>query len=367
MLVDFHYVPAKGWRPIMVCLKKSMGVLALVVLLLPAPNLMAADLPFATTKVSLETKSLQRQFEGTVEAVNKATISAQTSGQVTHINFDVDDFVQKDAIIVRFNDAEHKSRLNQAISALDAANARAEAAKREFDRVKPLFKSGTVARARFDSATSGLSTTKADVERAVAAVEQAREQLSYTIVRAPFSGLVVDRHVQIGETASPGKPLMTGFSLEALRVRAEVPEQYARQIRKSNRATVLAGNDEPINVNKLTVFPFADPKSNTVTIRLELPPGTTSVFPGMLVKARFKIGEVETLLMPAKAIVARGEVRGAYLVGNENNVHLQQIRTGKVFDNGDVEILSGLKQGDRVALDPLRAAIYRKQIAGDDK
>lgn len=354
----------------MVCLKKSMGAFALAVLILPTLHLVAAnsaDLPFATTTVTRELKSLQRQFEGTVEAVNKATISAQTSGQVTHINFDVDDFVEKDAVIVRFNDAEHKSRLNQAISAHDAASARAKAAKREFDRVEPLFKSGTVARARFDAATSGLSTTKADVERANAAVEQAREQLSYTIVRAPFSGLVVNRHVQIGETASPGKPLMTGFSLEALRVRAEVPEQYARQIRKSNKAIVVSGTGEKITVNKLTVFPFADPKSNTVTIRLELPSGTDSVFPGMLVKARFKVGEVETLVMPTKAIVARGEVRGAYLVDGENNVHLQQIRTGKVFDNGDVEVLSGLKQGDQVALDPLRAAIYRKQLAGDDK
>jgi RND family efflux transporter MFP subunit len=347
-------------------LKKTMGAFALAALLLP-PTPKAAELPFATAKVTSQKKSLQRYFEGTVEAVNKATVSAQTSGQITRINFDVDDYVEKGAVIVRFNDTEHKSRLKQAISALDAAKSRADAAEQEFDRVKPLFKNGTVARSRYDSAKSALDTTRADVERAVASVAQAREQLSYTIIKAPYSGLVVDRHVQIGETASPGKPLMTGFSLEKLRVRSEVPEQYALQIRKSKVATVIAGNSEEIAVNKLTVFPFADPKSNTVTVRLELPGGTKSVFPGMLVKARFKIGETNTLVMPAAAVVFRGEVTGAYLLDENNKVHLQQIRTGKSYGDGDIEILSGLKKGDRVALDPLSAAIYLKQSVGEGK
>ncbi len=348
--------------------KKALGALVLAALILPEyQTLNAAELPFATVKISKQTKSLERLFEGTVEAVNKATISAQTSGLITEINVDVDDFVEKDAIIVRFNDTEHKSRLDQAISAQVAAKARAAAAQQEFDRVKPLFKSGTVARSRYDSAKSALDTTKADVQRAAAAIAQAREQLSYTIVRAPYSGLVVNRHVQVGEMASPGKPLMTGFSLEKLRVRSEVPEQYARKIRKSNMATIISGDGKEISVDKLTVFPFADPRSNTVTIRLELPTGTDSVFPGMLVKARFKVGEAAVLTIPEEAIVTRGEVTGAYLVDANDKAHLQQIRTGKIYPDGNVEVLSGLNEGDRVAIDPLRAAIFLKQSAGEDK
>ncbi len=92
-----------------------------------------------------------RQFEGNVEAVEKSTISAQTSGRVTQINFDVDDYVKSGAIILRFADNEHKAQVKQAQSALNAASARYLAATQSFKRTSALFKNGTVAKARFDA------------------------------------------------------------------------------------------------------------------------------------------------------------------------------------------------------------------------
>ena len=333
-------------------------------LLVLASTVSAAELPFELVTAKVEVVDTQRQFEGTVEAINKTTVSAQTSGRITFINFDVDDFVEQGAVILQFSDIEHRSRLDQAKSALDAAVAQARAARQEFNRVDQLFKNGTVARARYDQAKSALDATDAQVKSATAAVEQAQEQLGYTVVKAPYSGLVVERHVEIGEIANPGQPLMTGFSLEQLRVRSEVPEQFAQVIRQSNVAMVLPNSGDKINVTKLTVFPFADPKSNTVTIRLELPQGIKSVFPGMLVKTRFKVGEHEMLVVPEKALAIRGEVTGLYRVDGDN-VILQQVRTGRRLSNGLVEILTGIRAGDKVALDPLKAAIYLKSNAGE--
>ncbi len=324
----------------------------------------AAELPFELATAKIEVVDTQRQFEGTVEAINKTTVSAQTSGRITYINFDVDDFVEQGAVILRFSDIEHRSRLDQARSALDAAMAQAKAAGQEFERVDKLFQNGTVAKARYDQAKSALDAADAQTKSAKAAVEQAQEQLGYTVVRAPYSGLVVERHVEIGEIANPGQPLMTGFSLEQLRVRSEVPEQFAQVIRQRNVAMVLPNNGDPIKIKKLTVFPFADPKSNTVTIRLELPQGIKSVFPGMLVKTRFKVGEHEMLVVPEKALAIRGEVTGLYRVDGDN-ITLQQVRTGRRLNNGMVEILTGIRSGDKIALDPLKAAIYLKSKAGE--
>ena len=340
---------------------------ALIAMLYFPTNMLAAELPFKLAKAGIITVDSQRQFEGTVEAVNKTTVSAQTSGRITYINFDVDDFVEQGAVILRFSDSEHKSRLDQASGTLAAAMARARAAEQDFERVSKLFKIGTVAKARFDQAKSEIDASVAQAQNARAAVEQAGEQLGYTVVKAPYSGLVVERHVEIGEIANPGKPLMTGFSLEQLRVRSEVPEQFAQLIRKSNVATVILGTGDNIAVQELTVFPFADPNSNTVTIRLALPEGIKSVFPGMLVKTRFKIGEIKMLVVPEIAIARRGEVTGVYLVDNANNVALQQVRTGREMDNGMIQILTGLKDKDRFALDPLKAAIYLKKNAGETK
>ncbi len=330
---------------------------ALLTATIPA---VADGLPFSTAVINLQNVAETHQFEGTVEAVNKATISAQTSGRIIEINFDVDDYVKAGEVIIRFSDKEHKARLDQATSELKSAIARRVAAEQDFNRVSKLFKKGTVARARYDNAKSSIDSAIAQQERAQAAVQQAKEQLAYTVVRAPFSGFVIQRHVEIGEAANPGTPLMTGFSLEKLRVRSEVPQQFARVIREQNRATVIVDKDTTIKAESLTVFPFADPKSNTVTVRLRLPDGTKSVFPGMLVKTVFKTGENSVLTMPEKAIVRRSEVTGAYLVLDHEKVRFQQIRAGRSFANGKVAVLSGLEAGDKVALDPLKALIHIK-------
>jgi len=225
---------------------------------------------------------------------------------------------------VRFSDVEHKTRLAQA--AFDAATAR----------------EGT----------------------AQAAVYQAKEQLGYTIVKAPYSDFVVERHVQLGEVANPCQPLMTGFLLKKLRVRVAVPQQFAALIRKENTATIEDDAGNLIKAARLTVFPFADARSNTVTIRAALPEGIKSAFPGMLVKTAFKVGASKMLSVPESAIVRRGEVVGVYLIDGDNLIHLQQIRTGRLR-NGSVEVLSGLKQGDKIAKDPLHAALILK--TGEDQ
>lgn len=298
-----------------------------------------------------------RRFEGNVEAVNKSTVSAQTSGRIKEINFDVDDYVKAGEVILRFYDSEHKARLAQAESALMAATARRIAADQTFQRTRTLFKKGTVSKASFDNAKSSIDAAIAGEDSAKAALVQAREQLTYTVVKAPYSGFVVQRHVQIGEIANPGQPLMTGFSLEKLRVKADVPQQFAPAIRASSTAIVYDDNGGETASSTLTVFPFADPKSNTVTVRIALPKGTKSMFPGMLVKTAFKIGERTALVIPQSAVARRGELVGAYVVDDDGKIRLQQIKTGQPVSKDAIEVLSGLSTGDKIALDPLAASI----------
>ncbi len=334
------------------------AMIAAIILPLGSHALKAA--PLETAVAREQVMQNLRRFEGSVEAVNKSTVSAQTSGRIAQINFDVDDYVKAGAVIVRFYDTEHKARLKQAESALMAASARRLAAEQTFKRTQTLFKKGTVAKARLDTATSNFNSAKASEESSEAALQQAREQLTYTIVKAPYSGFVVQRHVQIGEIANPGQPLMTGFSLDKLRVKADVPQQFADAIRAGNEAVVYGPDNKAISATGLTVFPFADPKSNTVTIRIALPEGTKKVFPGMLVKTAFKIGEKTVLSIPQNSVVRRGEVIGAYVMDSNGKLHLQQIRTGRVLSDKSIEVLSGLKAGDKVAIDTLKASIQLK-------
>ncbi|MCP4047017.1 MAG: efflux RND transporter periplasmic adaptor subunit [Gammaproteobacteria bacterium] len=341
----------------------TAALLGTLVIAAPEPGF-AAQNSLATdiiTKHDIDDVSL---FDGVVEAINRSTISAQTSGRVTEINFDVDDQVPSGAIIMRFDDGEHKARLLQSENSLKAAEAIRTGAKDVLDRVEKLHQRGTVAKARLDDAKASYETANARSGAARAAVEQAKEQLAYTIIKAPYEGIVVGRHVQVGELASPGQPLMTGFSLEELRVKVAVPQQFANLIRRENNAVIHDDDGGTITAEKLTIFPYADAKSNTVTIRAILPTGSRNIFPGMLLKVAFKTGIQSSLFVSDKSTVKRGEVRGVYLMHENGSLYLQQIRTGRLID-GQVEVLSGLKQGDRIVRNPLEAVISIKSMTDD--
>ena len=152
-------------------------------------------------------------LDGVVEAVNRSTIAAQTGGQITEIHFDVDDFVEKGQVIVRLRDSQQKAALTAAEAQLKQAETALQDAQDTYDRAVKVFDKGAISEADMDKITAALESARAAGEAAAAGVEQAREQLEYTKISAPYTGIVTERHVQTGEVAAPGTPIMSGISL----------------------------------------------------------------------------------------------------------------------------------------------------------
>ena len=320
----------------------------------------AVDVPFATLTVGYEAAPRERVFDGTVEAVDQATVSAQTSGRVAEIYYDVDDFVEAGARIMRFTDTEQRAALDSARAALGEAEARAAEAESEFARISAMFENGTVARARFEQAQANRVAAAARLEAAHAGVMNAEQQLEYTVVRAPYAGIVSRRHVAVGELVRPGAPLMSGLSLERVRVVVDVPQSMLDPIREIGKANVYVG-ERTIAAESLTFFPVADAATNTFRVRATLPAGSATLYPGTFVKIGFVVGETERMLVPASALVQRSELTAVYVVG-EDFVTLRQIRVGRGY--GDrIEVLAGLAAGETVAADPVAAGVYRQERA----
>lgn len=320
---------------------------------------MAADTtpPLRTVPAEVGTTAVERVFDGIVEAVHQATISAETAGRIQGINYDIDDFVEAGAVLIRFTDVEQQTGLQRAQADLAGARARLVEANEEFARAENLKERGLGSQRDLDRALAARKSASASVTSAESAVVSARQQLEYTVVRAPYSGIVTERHIEVGETVSRGQRLISGLSLEQLRVTVDLPQRVANQVRKDPHAAVLT-EAERITPAKVTLFPTADPVTNTFRVRLELPEGQFGLFPGMFVKAAFRVGEAERLLIPVQAMLQRSEVIAVYVVANDA-VRLRQIRVGDSF--GDrVEVLAGLKAGEQVALDPVQAGIYAK-------
>lgn len=339
---------------------KSGLVVAGLLMLGPAAAQSNAELPFETAIVESAQAPLERVYDGRVEAVHQATMSAQTSGRIADVYFDVDDYVESGESIVRFTDTEQQSALRGAEAALAEALARQTQTEEDYRRIAGLLESGTASKRDYDQALAGRDAAVARVSAARSSVDTAKQQLEYTLVRAPYAGIVTERHVEVGEAVTVGQPLMSGLSLESLRVVVNLPQQIATKVREFGSAVVLT-DEGRVAATELTIFPFADSASNTFTVRIELPPGQFALYPGMFVKTAFVIGDADRLLVPASALVRRSEVSGVYVVSDDHRVRFRQVRVGNNFGER-IEVLAGLEDGENIALDPVRAGIYLKTM-----
>ncbi len=188
----------------------------------------------------VQMRELPRQYllDGTVEAVNQSTVSAQTRGQVEQILFDIDDYVEQGALIAVLRDTEQKARLDQAAAELKEAGARLQEARQEHSRIKDIYEKQLVSQSAMDKAGAQLKAARARNQAAEAGLEQAREQYEYTRIRAPYSGIVTQRYIEVGETANPGQRLMSGLSLDQLRVSVDVPQSLIADVRRVGKASI---------------------------------------------------------------------------------------------------------------------------------
>jgi RND family efflux transporter MFP subunit len=312
------------------------------------------DLDTITLRPALAPR--ERSWDGVVEAVDHATLSAQTAGRVLALPFDVNDYVTAGEVVVRFTDVEQQAGLRRAEAALQSAQASFTEAQTEYERIRDIHDRGLVARAQLDQAVARRDAARATLDSTRAALGQAQEQVEYTLVRAPYTGIVTERHVEIGESVGLGQPLVSGLSLDRLRVQVDVPQSDVPALREFGRAALLLDDGRRIEADRITVFPYADPVTHSFRVRVELPEVDTGLHPGMTVKAAFVLGETERLLVPASALVRRSEVSAVYVVDGPRVV-LRQVRLGHRFDDS-YEVIAGLAAGEAIALDPMAARLW---------
>lgn len=313
----------------------------------------------ATFTVKAQAAPVERMLDGAIEAVNQGTVSAQTSGRVAEVLYDVNDFVPAGAVIMRLRATEQRASLGQAQAALTEAAARETETQTRHARIRGLYEDGAASKAQLDAVAAERDAAVARLAAARAALEAAREGVSYTEIRAPYAGVVTQRHVEPGEAVRPGSPLMSGLSLQYLRVAVDLPQSVVEQVREIGKAAVYV-DGRRVEAQRLTIFPQAAPESNTFRARLDLPENAADLYPGMLVKVGFVTGEARRLMIPASALVERSEVTGVYAVDKNGRVSLRQIRVGRRLGER-VEALSGLIDGERIALDPLAAALALRE------
>jgi RND family efflux transporter MFP subunit len=310
-----------------------------------------------TAAVEARDVELTYSAEAVVEAVRQSTVAAQIAGRIVELRFDVGDYVKKGEVIVRIDERAAA----QALAASEAQVRQAEAALRnaraEYERARQLVAQKFLSQAALDRAESEYKAAQERVSALLAGAGQAATERGFATVVAPYSGIVSARHVELGEMATPGKPLMTGFDPGTLRVTATVPQAQVAAIQAGAKARIeLPSVARWIEASSLTVIPAADPRTHTTQVRIGLPAEVRGIYPGIYARAHFVTGKKPALLVPRAALIRRSELTAVYVVSE--SVQLRQIRLGTAGDEKAVEVLAGLKAGERVALDPVKAGLH---------
>jgi RND family efflux transporter MFP subunit len=320
----------------------------------PAPRAEALK----TAAVELRDVELTTSAEAVMEAVRQSTVSAQIAGRIVELRFDVGDYVKKGDVIVRIDERSAARALEASEAQVLEAQAALANARAQYERSKQLLAQKFISQAALDQAEAAYKSAQARVSALVAGAGAAATERSFATVVAPYSGVVSARHVELGEMASPGRPLMTGFDPSTLRVVATVPQAQVAAIQAGGKARIeIPSLGRWVDVKSMTLVPQADPRTHTSRIRLELPAEVRGVVPGIYARAHFVVGKAPRLLVPRAAILRRSEVTAVYVVDGENRAHLRQVRLGSAGDETSVEVLAGLKPGERVALEPVKAGI----------
>ncbi|MEX0594298.1 MAG: efflux RND transporter periplasmic adaptor subunit [Balneolaceae bacterium] len=282
----------------------------------------------------------QIRLSGVVEAVEDATISAENSGRIQSIVDRGDRVRQADVIAVMDN------RLSQAQYA--AAQTGYELAEDTFSRLERLYGEEIIS-------TQDYLSARAQRDQARAQLEQAEKQLEDTEIKAPFSGRIEERFVQIGELAAPGAPVVQLVNTDRLHVAAGVPERYSGQIAEGAPVELVLRTlgTEPIQSEVTFAGNLIDPGTRTFPIEVRLSSMEGRVKPEMVVDLRIRRATLEEAIIVPRTALIRDE-ESIYLFvavnrGEDKTAELREVHTG-VASGSLIQITSGLESGDEVVI-----------------
>ena len=303
--------------------------------------------PVRTQTVDLPAQGFWREFPGVVDAIRKADLAFRVSGKLSKVLVNEGDIVKKNQALAQLDQTDYKIKLK-------SRQADFEKAQADFKRAKDLVTKGHISRSDYDKLKAQHSTAEANLA-------EARQNLSYTTLKAPFSGRVAKRHVENYEDVSNKQPVFSLQDISSLIVKVDVPESVMIRINKDAKrkanAYFEAIPDKRFPLSFMEVSTQADESSKTfeVSFRMSSVEGH-NILPGMSVTVR---GERDTqaesenilVIVPAYAVLEDRQGRYVYIVKAKDKktgaIQRRNISTGRLSSQG-LEILSGLARGDRV-------------------
>jgi RND family efflux transporter MFP subunit len=326
------------------------------------PVRVAAQAATQTAGLTVELREVTDIYaaDGVIEAVRQATVSSQIAGTVTRFFVDAGDPVRSGQVLAHIDTRETDAQVAINRAQVAQAEAQLSQARLNLERTQQLLAKSFVSQAALDKAQADFTAAQAAVAAAKAGTTQAVTARSFAELRSPIDGVVGRRLMETGELAQPGSAVIAVHDPRSLRAVGAIPQFVLPKLGSGAVKGVrvqVPGVAQPIAASSAQVLPAADPNLLSTQIRAELPAGVASaaLLPGTAAKVLVPLGKSQRLVVPAQAIVQRGEVTAVQVIGAKGQPLLRQIRVGQATGEGWVEVLAGLSAGERVLPNPLAA------------
>lgn len=277
-------------------------------------------------------------YPASVVSTDAAELATRTSGAIRRVRVDVGSRVAAGDTLLELDASD-------VTAGIEETEASVRQARKRYERIRNLEADGAATRQELDDA-------RAVLERARAALKRARGQREYVVLRAPFAGTVTERSVDPGDLAVPGRPVLHLVRPESVKVVADLPGRIGSRLEPGAGASVMSpetGRRWAARVAR--VSPARDPSSRRIRVELRLAPGDgPPPAPGSYLRLELASEGDSTMWIPADAVVRRGQLEGAFLAEGDE-LALRWLELGDERD-GAVEVLGGLRPGDRVVRRP---------------
>lgn len=318
----------------------------------PAEAPPRAPVAAAIAEAVVEQVALSVESTGSVHPWVRVEPGTKILGRVERVEADVGQRVRRGQLLASLERRDLEAAVDQARASVNMAGAQLDNARAQHVRMQALHARGSATDKNLEDAVSAFRIAEAAVRQAEANLAAAEVMLGYAVVRSPTDGFVTDRMVEPGDTVRPGEPLLRVEDLSRVKVVVAVPESDVSGLAPGDLARVLVG--EPPSTREAevrSVNPSGDPRSHTFDVRLDLDNADGRLKAGMFARVVFDRGVREGLFVPSGAVVERGALRGLFVLDDAGRGRLRWVRIGKAL--GDrVEILSGLRQGERYVVAP---------------
>lgn len=292
-------------------------------------------------------------WPGTVRSRTVANIAPRMTARIIEIKVKAGDKVKKGAVIARLDERDVKAQENAALAALAGANAQANRAKADEQRIRSLYSKEAATRENFDAVVARAKEVQAGVNQAASTVTEIRSHLADSLLLAPFDGIVVKRLKEPGDMALPGVPVVTLQTSQGLRLEADVPSTCAGRYSIGMDVTVridTLGLTSRAQIDEIS--PEVDPQTRTQLIKIGLP-AIEGLQPGYFGWLEQACGQHEALLIPVSSVEHIGQLE-VVKVWSEGRELMRHIRTGKTFGE-KIEVISGLHAGETVIINSQQA------------